>query len=327
MAIGIIGGAGFLGSYLAKVLRSKGIDHHIFDISSDDSRLNQTKFDIETCGMHTNLHGIDTIINLAAVHRDDIKPLSKYSDVNVLGAKNICLAATKNNINTIIFTSSVAIYGFASPNTGEDGKPNYFNEYGKTKYLAEKVYRDWQAEDPQRRSLVIVRPTVIFGPGNRGNVYNLLSQIASKRFAMFGNGKNIKSMAYVENVAHFLLHTIALSPGVHIYNYVDKPDLSMNELVIIARRTLFNKPKVGFRMPAFLGVLIGKIFDFIAWLTGKPLSISSIRVKKFLATTQFSSAVSELGFVAPFSLSEGLEETLKYEFIEDNKDKQTYYTE
>ena len=80
----------------------------------------------------------------------------------------------------------MAIYGFAPANTGENGEPNYFNEYGRTKYLAEQIYRDWQQEDPLNRTLVIVRPTVVFGPGNRGNVYNLLKQIASKRFVMIG---------------------------------------------------------------------------------------------------------------------------------------------
>ena len=48
------------------------------------------------------------------------------------------------------------------------GESNYFNDYGRTKYLAEQVYKAWQAEDPESRTLVIVRPTVIFGEGNRG---------------------------------------------------------------------------------------------------------------------------------------------------------------
>ena len=221
----------------------------------------------------------------------------------------------------------MAIYGFAPANTDESGAPNYFNEYGKTKYLAEKVYLDWHAQDPLTRRLVIVRPTVIFGPGNRGNVYNLLRQIASCRFAMFGDGQNIKSMAYVENVATFLVQCATESPGIHIYNYVDKPDLSMNELVKVARRTLFNKAGVGPRLPAFLGVFIGKVFDLLALLIRRPLPISGIRVKKFMSTTQFNSATADTGFEAPFTLSEGLDKTLRYEFLEDNQEKPTYDTE
>lgn len=115
--------------------------------------------DLESIG------GSDVLINLAAVHRDDVRPLSLYDDVNVGGARSVCEAARKHNITKIIFTSSVAIYGFAAPDTDESGIVDYFNDYGRTKYLAECVYKEWQQEDPDNRSLIIVRPTVIFGEG------------------------------------------------------------------------------------------------------------------------------------------------------------------
>jgi len=85
--------------------------------------------------------------------------------------------------------------------------------------LAESVYKEWQQEDTKNRTLAIVRPTVIFGEGHRGNVYNLLNQIFTGRFVMFGDGRNRKSMAYVENVVAFLEHSLSFKPGVHIYNY------------------------------------------------------------------------------------------------------------
>ena len=128
----------------------------------------------------------------------------------------------------LIFTSSVAVCGFAPADTDESGKSNYFNDYGRTKYLAEQVYKAWQAEDLEIRTLVIVRPTVIFGEGNRGNVYYLLQQIALGRFLMFGDGTNRKSMAYVENVIAFIEYSLSFKPGLHIYNYIDKSDFDMN---------------------------------------------------------------------------------------------------
>lgn len=230
-------------------------------------------------------------------------------------------------INKIIFTSSVAIYGFAPANTGEDGKPDYFNDYGRTKYLAEQVYKKWQAEDPENRTLVIVRPTVIFGEGNRGNVYNLFTQIAAKRFLMFGKGKNRKSMAYVENVAAFLEYSLNFKPGVHIYNYIDKPDLDMNSLVSTARGVLFGKKNVGIRLPKAVGIGLGHTADFVSKLFGKPLPVSCIRVKKFLGTPQFSSSVAATGFIAPVDLEDAIDNTLRYEFIEDNSAKAVFLTE
>ena len=180
---------GFIGTRLSYRLDESNVEFVVGDIDRKNLRKNSIYLDVEDSNTLEQLSDIDVIINLAAVHRDDVKPLSRYDDVNVQGAINICEKARKFNINKIIFTSSVAIYGFAPTNTDESGEPNYFNDYGRTKYLAEGVFKEWQAEDPMARSLVIVRPTVVFGEANRGNVYNLLKQIATRRFVMFGDGK------------------------------------------------------------------------------------------------------------------------------------------
>jgi GlcNAc-P-P-Und epimerase len=325
MTISIIGGAGFVGTRLSKNLEKLNINHDIYDINTkSDSHI---YVDVTQEGTLDAIKYSDTIINLAAVHRDDIRPLSLYDDVNVGGAENICIAARKYNINNIIFTSSVAIYGFAPKNTNENGEPNYFNDYGRTKYLAEKVYIKWYEEDPTNRSLTIIRPTVIFGEGNRGNVYNLLNQIASKQFAMIGNGTNIKSMAYVENVASFINFSLSFTKGKHIYNYIDKPDLSMNQLISLVRKTLFTKDNVGIRLPSLIGYIAGYIFDFINYVLNKNLPISSIRIKKFLSNSQFDTSLKQTGFKAPVTLEEGMMNTLRYEFIEDNKNKEVFETE
>ena len=326
--IAIIGGAGFLGTRLADIFKSRDIDFSIFDINTSGITAHPViKTDVEVQQSLEVLCRSSTIINLAAVHRDDIRPLSRYDDVNVQGAVNVCEAARKYDINRIIFTSSVAIYGFAPANTNESGEANYFNDYGRTKFLAEQVYKEWQAEDPDNRTLIIVRPTVIFGEGNRGNVYNLLRQIASRRFAMFGGGENIKSMAYVENVAAFLEYSLAFEPGLHVYNYIDKPDFNMNTLISIARNTLFGKFDVGLRLPGFVGIGLGYIADLAAIIFRKPMPLSRVRVKKFMGTTQFESSISDTGFVPPVNLEEGLDRTLRYEFMEDNSDKRTFETE
>ena len=325
--IAILGGSGFLGTRLYSRLNTSKVESRVFDLKPPSTPSNFTHLDIEDIRSDSYLENAKAIINLAAVHRDDVRPLTRYDDVNVQGAKNVCQIARKHGINKIIFTSSVAIYGFAPADTDESGEPNYFNDYGRTKYLAEQVYKEWQIEDPENRTLVIVRPTVIFGEGNRGNVFNLLKQIASGRFVMFGDGNNRKSMAYVENVAAFLEYSLSFKPGLHIYNYIDKPDFDMNTLVSKARKTIFEKNNVGLRMPAFLGMAIGYFADVVAKLTGKTLPISSIRVKKFMGTTQFASSISETGFVPPVSLEEGLARTLRYEFLEDNSDKQIFETE
>jgi len=70
----------------------------------------------------------------------------------------------------------------------------------KSKWQAEEVLRKWYDKNPQERNLNILRPAVIFGERNRGNVYNLLKQISSGAFRMVGKGDNKKSMAYVGDI-------------------------------------------------------------------------------------------------------------------------------
>jgi nucleoside-diphosphate-sugar epimerase len=219
------------------------------------------------------------------------------------------------------------VYGFAPLGTDESGKIAPFNDYGRTKYEAEQVFKAWQSEAPDERTLVIIRPTVVFGEQNRGNVYNLLRQIASGRFVMVGSGENRKSMAYVENVAAFIEYSMAFKPGVHIYNFIDKPDFSMNLLVSSVKRMLGQPEKIGFRLPFAVGYAIGKGFDLVAAVTGKRLAISSIRVKKFCANSVYNTAIDKTGFVPPVPLEWAMEQTIRHEFIEKHADEPLYFSE
>ena len=283
MNVTVVGGSGFVGSALCRRLLNKKIDFSILDIKQSKyfpEAFKNTDIRSES-QLNRSIETKSVLINLAAEHRDDVSPKSLYDQVNVDGAKNICRIADVKNIKKIIFTSSVAVYGFAKLGTDESGNINPFNDYGRTKFEAEQVYRKWQEKDPENRTLVIIRPTVIFGERNRGNVYNLLRQIASGKFLMVGNGKNRKSLAYVENVAAFLEYSLTFKPGLHIYNYIDKPDFTMNLFVSHVNKTLGRSEKINVRIPYFLGLILGVFFDLLARAAGKKLSISSIRVKKF----------------------------------------------
>lgn len=331
MKVIIIGGSGFIGSRLCNRLAKSGIDFYIIDKNQSHffpEKVKQADIrDIDA--LRAAMEPCDGVINLAAEHRDDVTPKSLYDEVNVQGSKNIIQVCKEKNINTIIFTSSVAVYGFAPPHTDENGQIRYFNDYGRTKWEAEELYRAWYKEDPEKRSLTIIRPTVVFGERNRGNVYNLLKQIASGFFPMVGSGKNIKSMAYVENVAAFIEYMINNSKEYSVYNYIDKPDLCMNELVSLVKEKMGRKPTAGFHWPYWLGYIGGAFFDIVAAITGKKLPISRIRIKKFCATTQFNTSIYKTtSFKPPVSLREGLERTIHFEFLEHNdKEQVLFYTE
>jgi nucleoside-diphosphate-sugar epimerase len=329
-SISIIGGSGFIGTRLVHRLRkNNSVDTKIVDKAPSKAFADLvTLSDVRSVEqLRESILDGSLIVNLAAEHRDDVRPISLYDDVNVGGAKNICTVAREKGVHTIIFTSSVAVYGFAPIGTDESGKIAPFNDYGRTKYQAEQVFKAWQDEVPDERTLVIIRPTVVFGERNRGNVYNLLRQIASGKFVMVGHGENRKSMSYVENVAAFIEYSMSFKPGVHIYNYIDKPDFTMNSLVANVNRILGRSENIGFRMPFTVGFLIGKGFDLVAAMTGKRFAISSIRVKKFCANSVYNTAIEKTGFVRPVPLEQAIAQTVRHEFIENHEDEPLYFSE
>jgi nucleoside-diphosphate-sugar epimerase len=326
--ITVIGGSGFIGTNLCQQLHNRGIDFEIIDIKPSLRFPKNFKYgDIRQYDTLVSQITGNTIIHLAAIHRDDVANTKEYYKTNVLGTENIIKVSKIKNINDIIFTSSVAVYGFTGPNTNESTHPIPFNDYGKSKLEAEKKLLEWNSS--LKKSLTIIRPTVVFGKGNRGNVYNLFNQIYSKKFLMIGSGKNKKSLAYVENIVAFFLFIIEKRlPGNSIYNYADKPDYSMNTLVKIIQSYLIKENSSKLYIPYLIGLIFGHLIDLISFVSRKKFSISAVRIKKFCANSTFSSQkISDAGFLAPIKIDDAIIITLEYEFKNNNQNAEIFFTE
>lgn len=317
MKIVIIGGSGFVGTHLIGLLAGRS-DVTIVNLdkvpSTSFPSVTEVGDVLDPSSLRKGLAGADLVVLLAAEHRDDVTPVSLYYDVNVQGMRNVLEAMEANAVKRIIFTSTVAIYGLDKDNPDESFPAEPFNHYGKSKWQAEQVLQDWYREHADW-NINIIRPTVIFGEGNRGNVFNLLNQIATGRFMMIGKGENQKSMTYIGNIVAFIDFLIKCkSVGYNVCNYVDKPDLTTNDLVYYTGKILGKKiPTV--RIPYWLGMIGGYGFDVLAFVTRKKLNISSVRVRKFCAVTKFdSSRVLSWGFIPPFTMEEGLRRMLEVEF-------------
>lgn len=331
MNITLIGGSGFVGPRLLGLLGEQPEKYTLRNIDKRQSHffphVTQLADVRDAEALREKIAGSDVVVLLAAEHRDDVSPVSLYYDVNVGGMKNVLEAMLATGVRRLVFTSSVAVYGLNKENPDETHPADPFNHYGKSKWQAEEVLQQWHAEHPDF-NIGILRPTVIFGERNRGNVFNLLRQISSGRFLMIGGGRNRKSMAYVGNIVSFIRFLIdEKTEGYNVYNYVDKPDFTMNELVFHVSEVL-GKHIPTTHVPYWLGMLGGKCFDLLAAITRKKLTISSVRVKKFCATTQFDARKAHAsGFSAPYTLGQGLERTLRFEFIEPPKDDITFKSE
>ena len=330
MNITLIGGSGFVGTRLIDLLKEdqnyvlKNIDlehSHFFD---DITVIGDVR---DQAQMDEMLQGTDLVVLLAAKHRDDVTPVSLYYDTNVGGMRCTLNAMEKNGIKRLIFFSSVAVYGLNKSNPNESHPADPFNHYGKSKWEAEQVLQEWYKTHADW-NIDIVRPTVIFGERNRGNVYNLLNQISSGKFLMVGKGENVKSMAYVGNIVAFVEFMIeSVTEGYNVFNYIDKPDTNMNDLVALVEKVLGKRiPSTHF--PYWMGMMGGYCFDLLAQITGKKLAISSVRVKKFCSVTQFDSTKAMTsGFVPPYTLQEGLARTLEFEFVHPKPDQIEFKSE
>lgn len=308
MKIAVTGGSGFIGGRLITLLEGEGHDVVNIDIAAPRSvDIEDKQALIQACT------GCEAIYHLAALHRDDIFPRSRYYDVNSEGTKNIIAAAKANDITRLIFTSTFALYGLNTGMPDEQSEPKPFNDYGASKLEAEIALKAWSSESAHNIATVI-RPVVVFGEGNRGNVYTLLNQITKKRFFMIGDGTNRKSMAYVENVAGFLKYCLNEESHFEVYNYADKPDFNMKDLTTLIYTHLgWDKPKIA--IPYALGLYAGYGFDVIARMTKKQLPISAVRVQKFCAnTTCEAKKYRKVGFEPQYTLGEGVRRQIDHDF-------------
>lgn len=318
MKIVITGGAGFIGTQLSERLLADGHEVLLLDIKPS-GKYPQHSRQVDICNAYAlseAMKSVDVIYHLAAEHRDDVFPPSKYYEVNEEGTSNVISAATNNGIKKIIFTSTVAVYGLNEGESRESDALRPFNDYSESKLKAEDSIRQWARCNPMH-SAAIIRLVATFGPENRGNIYTLMDQIHRGRFVMIGPGRNRKSIAAVKNVAAFLRHCLNFKPGIHLYNYADKPDLITRDLVLTIRRAL-GLPEQGPHAPYLIGLGGGMIFDVAAHLTGRTLPVSAIRVKKFCADTVVNAdRLRETGFKPQQTLEEALQEMIAVEFRHD----------
>lgn len=305
----LTGNAGFIGKYLTGILLEKGYTIRGVDVRPRTDILNgfsQIEGDIlDRNIVRQSMLDVDTIIHLAAEHKDFGITEADYFRVNEQGTKVLLEEASNAHIKKFIFYSSVAVYG-AQSNTNEETMPVPNNPYGDSKLAAERLVTAWAKEDPTRTA-IIIRPTVVFGPNSKANIFRLIRQVCDGRFIMIGNGENIKSIAYVENLASATVFAIEnCSKGIHIFNYADEPHMKTNELVALICK-LSGRGSIKFHIPLELAIAGGKIFDVLGKITGKDFPITGTRMKKFATSTYHKAEkIRAQGFIAQHSIEDGL---------------------
>ena len=321
-SIVIFGGCGFIGSFFAQYLIEK---YHVTKVYLYDRELISAKKctfrekiiesypEIVTVGGDVMKpinwipeESIDLVANFAAVHREPGHEEYEYYECNLLGAENVC-AAERVKCNNIIFSSSIAPYGPSERTRDERSIPVPTTPYGGSKLAAEKIHQIWQAKQTERQ-LVIVRPGVVFGPGEGGNVSRLIKAVRKRYFFYMANRDTRKAGIYVKELCIAMMWVFnsekAKAEGVSLVNMSMNPGPSIEEYVNSIARVARIEVWIP-SVPRVLLFFIAYSIDFFAKPLGIKHPFSPVRIKKLIHSNNIlPTYLVENGYDYTYSLDE-----------------------
>lgn len=224
----------------------------------------------------------DVIFDLAAVHRTPGHPEEAYFETNIRGAENVTTFAEKYGIRKLLFTSSIAPYGASEDLKTEETLTTPNTPYGISKLVAEKIHQIWQARDPARE-LTIVRPGIVYGKGEHGNMTRLYRGQKKGYFFYAGRKDTIKACIYVKELVRFFKYRMLdhSFPGAEIYNCTYEPAYTIEEICNAMQKATGLHRHVPL-VPAGLLLLAAGILGPIG---GKKVGIHPARVRKLMVST------------------------------------------
>jgi len=305
----ITGIHGFIGSNLVSALKAQHILYGLDIVSPEKDGIVQTFAWNEL----KDIPAIDCIIHLAGKAHDTKNQIHAqvYFDINTGLTQQIFDWFLKSNASKFIFFSSVK--AVADQVDGdiltEDVVPAPKGSYGESKMLAEQYILGHLPQPATRNpqpAIFILRPCMIYGPGNKGNL-NLLYQIQQKGLPWpLGGYENKRSFCSVDNLIYTVQQLIQkdIEPG--IYQVADDEALSTNELIQIMDDSQNKKAKI-WHVPAWLIKALALTGDFLH------LPLNSERLKKLTESYVVSNQKlkTALGIEKmPVTAKEGLRKTL-----------------
>lgn len=243
----LFGGAGFIGQHFARSVLSGDSEARVYLLDIRDPNQVGWKAGLEAFAGNDRLHFIscdvrstiqlaakpqpgDVILNLAAVHREPGHRPEEYFETNLKGAQNICQLAEDCGCDEIIFTSSISVYGEHHAVADEDSIPSPKTAYGQSKLQAEEIHIRWAERTAGR--LTIIRPGVVFGPGEGGNVSRLLKESLRRQRAIYLQPDLAKAGIYIDELIE-LIHWLRLQTEVRgnplLVNGVSRELLHFND--------------------------------------------------------------------------------------------------
>ena len=314
----ILGGSGFIGTHLAQQLLGQNHELVNLDINAPiDKDQKSFHFNCDVRQPIPEKFGKDAqvIFNLAAVHRTPGHPSNEYFETNILGAQNACDFARANNINTIVFTSSIAVYGTYEAQKNEETLPMPDIPYGISKLSAEHIHKVWYNEDPENRRLIIIRPGVVFGKHEKGNFTRLINSISKGYFFYPGRTDTRKGCIYVKDLVQLMLdRTNNNEPRSETINASYEPSPKISTIVESIKKQT-KKGSIILKLPPLALILASRVLFNVL---GKK-SFHPDRIKKLMISNDINGKKMASYIKPKYELDNGIKDWLEETNYSENK--------
>lgn len=311
----VSGAYGFVGSNLSKYLGAKK-ENNLFALDIQKKEL--TSYNEQFLWQdlpQMDFNRIDTIIHLAGKAHDtkNTSKAEEYFEINVGLTKLIFDKFLKSKAKIFIYFSSVKAVTDSVKNNmlTEDDIPNPQTPYGKSKLEAEKYILS--QELPEGKKIYILRPAMIHGPGNKGNL-NLLYKLVSKGIPYpLGAFTNQRSFTSINNLNFIIEQLIQRNIQSGIYQIADSEPLSTNQLIELIALSIGKNPKI-WKLPMGLVKVVSQLGDVL------PIPLNSEKLKKLTENYVVSNKkiTDSLQTSLPVSAKDGMKITLN-SFIATDK--------
>ena len=322
MRVLLTGGDSFIGSHFVTELLERGDDVTVLVLNGAKMPVEMSKNlkivegDISVKETLAGIKGpFDIIFHLAAhVHKvvKTVEEIREVFKVNVQGTKNL-LDTAGHHAEHIILFSSVSVYGVEKGNMlNETTDVQPVTYYGKSKLEAELLLEEWA--NLFGKGCTSLRLPLVYGPGNKGNIYRLIKAVETDRFLLPGKGFCKRSMVYVGNVVDAAIAIAAVSqPLYNIYIVTDGIDYSVKELYETIAKGLGKKPSP-FHVPESFVRLLAIGGDLAEQLTGRAFRVNSEILSKLTNTLTFScmKLQKDFGFVPKYNLYNTIDKTIRW---------------
>jgi nucleoside-diphosphate-sugar epimerase len=318
----LFGGTGFIGTHLTQHLLRHNLAETIFLVDLNAPR-DQSYARLLVSGLRSGkvvfiAHDVrkpipldlfpgqvGLIFNLAAVHREPGHSTREYFETNLAGAENVCDWASKVECTTLVFTSSISPYGPSDEKRTEASIPAPETPYGSSKLVAEKIHLGWQAAKKDRK-LLILRPGVVFGPGEGGNVTRLVRSLVKGYFVYLGNRDTVKAAGYIKELCLAAMFGLEVlrdgDSSVLLINFTIDPPPTMEQMVDAIRKVI-GKTRTPLSMPS--GLLLALSYPLLAIerTCRINLPINPVRVRKLVRSNNvWPEQLRSLGYQYSYTL-------------------------